>query len=126
MRNVSFGRAAFGSLVLALVVVVVGGGAAACSSERPSAATEAPSPSPSSSPTPDSKHAPRTIVMPDLVGQYWTDAEPVLRATGWRGILSKGADVPNSGYRTNQIVTQDPAAGRLIGADTVITMQFAT
>ena len=123
MRNVSFGRAAFGSLVLALVVV---GGAAACSSERPSAATDVPSPSPSTSPTPDSKHAPRTIVMPDVVGKYWTDAEPLLRAAGWRGILSKGADVPNSGYRTNQIVTQDPAAGQLIGADTVITMQFAT
>jgi serine/threonine-protein kinase len=64
--------------------------------------------------------------MPDVAGKYWTDAEPLLRAAGWRGILSKGADVSNSGYRTNQIVTQDPAAGQLIGADTVITLQFAT
>ena len=51
------------------------------------------------------------FVMPDLTGQFWTDAEPRLRALGWTGVLDKGADVQNSGQRTNAVVTQSPTAG---------------
>ena len=51
------------------------------------------------------------FTMPDLRGQFWTDAEPRLRAMGWTGPLDKGADARDSGQRTNAIVTQTPAAG---------------
>lgn len=40
------------------------------------------------------------FTMPNLVGQFWTDAEPTLRALGWTGVLNKGPDVPNAGTRT--------------------------
>ncbi len=51
------------------------------------------------------------FIMPDLRGQFWTDAEPRLRALGWTGVLDKGADVQNSGQRTNAVVTQSPSPG---------------
>ncbi len=51
------------------------------------------------------------FVMPNLTGQFWVDAEPNLRALGWTGVLIKGANVDNSGQRTNAVVTQNPPAG---------------
>ena len=51
------------------------------------------------------------FVMPDLTGQFWVDAEPQLRALGWTGVLIKGADVQNSGQRTNAVVSQSPSPG---------------
>ena len=65
------------------------------------------------------------FTMPDLTGQFWTDAEPNLRALGWTGVLTKGADVPNSGQRTNAVVTQSPAAGSGVNFDAPITLAFA-
>ena len=66
------------------------------------------------------------FVMPDLTGQFWTDAEPTLRALGWRGILNKGADVQNSGQRTNSVVSQSPSAGSGVNFDATITLSFAS
>jgi len=66
------------------------------------------------------------FVMPDLTGQFWTDAEPRLRALGWTGGLDKGADVPNSGQRTNAVVSQSPAAGTPVTFGSKITLNFAS
>lgn len=66
------------------------------------------------------------FVMPNLMGQFWLDAEPNLRALGWAGVLVKGADVPNSGQRTNAVVTQSPAPGAGINIDGLITLNFAS
>ena len=66
------------------------------------------------------------FVMPNLMGQFWVDAEPNLRALGWAGVLVKGADVPNSGQRTNVVVTQSPAPGAGINIDGLITLNFAS
>ncbi|MGV0714591.1 Stk1 family PASTA domain-containing Ser/Thr kinase [Mycolicibacterium sp. XJ662] len=66
------------------------------------------------------------FVMPDLSGQFWTDAEPRLRALGWTGVLDKGADVPNSGQRTNAVVRQSPAPGTGVNFGATITLSFAS
>jgi len=65
------------------------------------------------------------FTMPDLRGQFWTDAEPRLRALGWTGVLDKGADVRDSGQRTNAVVTQSPAPGTPINFGSTITLSFA-
>ncbi len=65
------------------------------------------------------------FTMPDLRGQFWTDAEPRLRALGWTGGLDKGADVRDSGQRTNAVVTQSPAPGTTMNYDATITLSFA-
>jgi serine/threonine-protein kinase len=66
------------------------------------------------------------FVMPDLTGQFWADAEPRLRALGWTGVLDKGADVPNSGQRTNAVVRQSPPPGTGVNFDSRITLNFAS
>ena len=66
------------------------------------------------------------FVMPDLRGQFWTDAEPRLRALGWIGVLDRGGDVQNSGQRTNAVVTQSPSAGTGVNYDGRITLSFAS
>ncbi|MGE2714335.1 Stk1 family PASTA domain-containing Ser/Thr kinase [Mycolicibacterium litorale] len=66
------------------------------------------------------------FVMPDLTGQFWTDAEPRLRALGWTGVLDKGGDVPNSGQRTNAVVRQTPTPGAGVNFDSRITLNFAS
>jgi serine/threonine-protein kinase len=65
------------------------------------------------------------FTMPDLRGQFWTDAEPRLRALGWTGFLDKGGDVRDSGQRTNAVVTQSPSAGSTVNFDATITLGFA-
>ena len=65
------------------------------------------------------------FMMPDLRGQFWTDAEPRLRALGWTGGLDKGADARDSGQRSNAVVTQSPAAGTPTNFNTTITLSFA-
>ena len=65
-------------------------------------------------------------MMPNLVGQFWTEAEPALRALGWTGVLVKGPDVPNSGQRANSVVAQIPAAGAGAGFAGSITLAFAS
>ncbi len=84
--------------------------------------------------TPTAKDAPITLkvsqgnqfVMPNLSGQFWTDAEPNLRALGWTGVLIKGADVQNSGQRSNAVVSQMPAAGSGVNFGASITLSFAS
>ncbi|WP_102144039.1 Stk1 family PASTA domain-containing Ser/Thr kinase [Mycobacterium hubeiense] len=66
------------------------------------------------------------FVMPDVRGMFWTDVEPLLRALGWTGVLVKGADVPNSGQRTNAVVTQNPAPGTGVNFGSSITLSFAS
>jgi eukaryotic-like serine/threonine-protein kinase len=65
------------------------------------------------------------FTMPDLRGQFWTDAEPRLRALGWTGFLDKGADARDSGQRTNAVVVQSPAAGSAVNFSATITLSFA-
>ncbi|MGV0577948.1 Stk1 family PASTA domain-containing Ser/Thr kinase [Mycolicibacterium elephantis] len=66
------------------------------------------------------------FVMPDLTGQFWTDAEPRLRALGWTGVLDKGADIPDSGQRTNAVVRQSPPPGTGVNFGATITLSFAS
>jgi len=66
------------------------------------------------------------FVMPNLAGQFWTDAEPNLRALGWTGVLVKGADVPNTGQRTNAVVAQSPSPGTGVNFGGSITLSFAS
>ena len=66
------------------------------------------------------------FLMPNLTGQFWVDAEPNLRALGWTGVLIKGANVDNSGQRTNAVVTQSPAPGAGVGYRDSITISFAS
>lgn len=66
------------------------------------------------------------FVMPNLAGQFWTDAEPNLRALGWTGVLVKGADVPNTGQRTNAVVAQSPSPGTGVTFGSSITLSFAS
>jgi serine/threonine-protein kinase len=65
------------------------------------------------------------FAMPNLVGQFWVDAEPNLRALGWTGVLVKGPDVPNSGQRTNAVVTQSPPPGAGVNFNGPVTLSFA-
>ena len=51
------------------------------------------------------------FMMPDLRGQFWTDAEPRLRALGWTGDLDKGPTSQNSGQRSNARGDSEPRAG---------------
>jgi len=74
---------------------------------------------------PSAPSRPHDLVMPDLRGMYWTDAEPALRTIGWTGVLDKAPDIPNAQYRKNSIAAQVPAPGQVITSDAVITLQFA-
>lgn len=65
------------------------------------------------------------FVMPNLIGQFWVDAEPALRALGWTGTLVKGPDVPNSGQRANAVVVQNPPPGSGADFGGSITLSFA-
>ena len=65
------------------------------------------------------------FVMPNLTGQFWADAEPILRGLGWTGALVKAADTPNSGQRTNAVVAQAPPPGSGVNFDASITLSFA-
>jgi eukaryotic-like serine/threonine-protein kinase len=66
------------------------------------------------------------FVMPDLTGQYWTDAEPRLRALGWTGMLDKGADVAGSDQQRNRVVYQSPQPGAGVNRDANITLKFGS
>jgi len=66
------------------------------------------------------------FVMPDLRGQFWTDAEPNLRALGWTGVLIKGPNADNSGVRSNGVVTQSPPAGSAVNFGASISLSFAS
>jgi beta-lactam-binding protein with PASTA domain len=64
------------------------------------------------------------FVMPNVVGQFWTDAEPLLRSKGWTGSLVKGSDVPAGDANRNRVMAQSPAPGTGVNRDGDITLQF--
>jgi eukaryotic-like serine/threonine-protein kinase len=66
------------------------------------------------------------FVMPNLVGKFWVDAEPILRTLGWTGGLVPGPDVQNSGQKTNAVVTQSPSPGTGVNLGSSITLSFAS
>jgi eukaryotic-like serine/threonine-protein kinase len=66
------------------------------------------------------------FVMPNVVGKFWTDAEPILRGLGWTGPLVPGPDVQNSGQKTNAVVTQSPSPGTGVNFGSSITLSFAS
>jgi beta-lactam-binding protein with PASTA domain len=66
------------------------------------------------------------FVMPNLLGEFWTDAEPYLRQLGWTGGLIKGPNVDNSGQKSNAVVTQSPQPGTGVNFNSSITLNFAS
>jgi beta-lactam-binding protein with PASTA domain/predicted Ser/Thr protein kinase len=66
------------------------------------------------------------FIMPNLVGQFWVDAEPNLRVLGWTGGLVRGPDMQNSGQRTNAVVTQSPSPGTAVNFGSPVTLSFAS
>ena len=64
------------------------------------------------------------FLMPDLIGSFWTEAEPRLRALGWTGVLDKGPDVDAGGSLHNKVVYQNPPAGAGVNRDGIITLKF--
>jgi eukaryotic-like serine/threonine-protein kinase len=64
------------------------------------------------------------ILMPDLMGQFWADAEPRLRALGWSGVMDRGADVDAGSSQHARIVSQSPSAGTAVNKDGIITLKF--
>ncbi|MFV0494082.1 Stk1 family PASTA domain-containing Ser/Thr kinase [Mycobacterium sp.] len=64
------------------------------------------------------------FVMPDLLGMFWTDAEPRLRALGWTGLLDKGLDVDAGGSQHNKIVFQKQPPGSGVNFDSSVTLKF--
>lgn len=65
------------------------------------------------------------FTMPNLRGMFWDEAFPYLQGLGWTGNLIKLPNAQNSGVPSNGIVTQDPAAGTPISANSPITLSFA-
>ncbi|MGH3970180.1 MAG: PASTA domain-containing protein, partial [Mycobacterium sp.] len=64
------------------------------------------------------------FVMPNLVGMFWTDADPQLKALGWTGVLIKGADVDAGGSSRARVVYQSPSAGQGVNKDGTISLTF--
>jgi len=68
------------------------------------------------------------FTMPDLRGQFWDAAYPLLQSLGWQNLGSNFVKLPNaqnSGQPTNAVVTQDPSPGTPIRTDGTITLSFA-
>lgn len=99
--------------VATLTAVVTASGIAACASDG----TLPPSTSISSTNL-------QEMVMPNLVGKYWMDAERELRHQGWRGILEKGPDIPVQPQNPYRILRQTPSAGEHMKSGDRITVQF--
>ncbi|MGH3847770.1 MAG: PASTA domain-containing protein, partial [Pseudonocardiaceae bacterium] len=64
------------------------------------------------------------FVMPNVMGMFWTEAEPLLRTLGWTGVLVKGADADAGGNYHNKVVYQSPASGEGVNRDANITLTF--
>jgi len=62
--------------------------------------------------------------MPNVVGQFWADAAPLMRSMGWVGGVEKLPDAHDSGYPYSAIVTQNPSEGQRVPTDIVIQLQF--
>jgi eukaryotic-like serine/threonine-protein kinase len=65
------------------------------------------------------------FVMPNLRGQFWVDAYPLLQSLGWTGNLVPLPTAQNSGVPSNGVVTQDPAAGTPLNFNSTIRLSFA-
>jgi beta-lactam-binding protein with PASTA domain len=65
-----------------------------------------------------------SISPPSVVGMYWTDAEPQLRAGGWTGPIVKASDVPVPAADRNRIMVQTPTPGEHLDTNATITLQF--
>ncbi len=67
------------------------------------------------------------FTMPNLLGgQFWVDAEPLLRSMGgWTGDLNKLPNAQNSGFPTNSVATMSPSAGTPLKFGDTITISFA-
>jgi serine/threonine protein kinase len=68
------------------------------------------------------------FTMPNLRGMFWDEAYPLLQSLGWQNVGSNFVKLPNaqnSGVPTNGVVTQDPAPGTPINANSTITLSFA-
>ena len=65
------------------------------------------------------------FTMPSLTGQFWVDAEPLLRSMGWTGELNKLSNAQNSGYPSNSVAQQSPAAGTPLKFGDSVTLSFA-
>ena len=65
------------------------------------------------------------FVMPNLRNQFWTTAEPLLKALGWTGAMVPLPVAQNSGAPTNGVATQDPSAGEAVNKDATIRLSFA-
>jgi eukaryotic-like serine/threonine-protein kinase len=65
------------------------------------------------------------FLMPNLRGQFWDEAYPMLSGLGWTGNLNKLPNAQNSGVPSNGIVTQDPAAGTPVKFGDPISLSFA-
>jgi beta-lactam-binding protein with PASTA domain len=101
--------------------------AAACASETPSSSTAPPSVTSTTNALPSTSTAQppqQSIVVPDLVGLMWPDAERLLRGAGWSGAIVKMPNATGAEQSPGGIVAQDPAPGTSIGADSPITVQF--
>jgi beta-lactam-binding protein with PASTA domain len=64
------------------------------------------------------------IVMPNLIGMHWQDAEPKLRSLGWTGAIVKGPEVQAGPQDRLRVIIQNPAAGEHLDRDGEITLQF--
>jgi serine/threonine-protein kinase len=65
------------------------------------------------------------FTIPDLRGQFWVDAEPLLRSMGWNGELNKLSNAQNSGYPSNAVATQSPAPMTTMKFSDPVTLSFA-
>lgn len=108
-------------ITLGLPAALAAIGVAACSSTTPPITTSSP---PSIVIPAQTGSAPKNIVMPDLVGMYWKEAQPKLYSLGWAGVIDKGPAIPGDPRHWNRIVTQSPAPGDPLTSDGRITLQF--
>jgi hypothetical protein len=118
-RGIELARMTRAILVCLTAVLTVIGGVACASDDR----SASPSLAPPNTPT---SLAPTPIVMPDVVGMYWPDAEPKLRSLGWIGSLVKGPDEPASPGDRNRVLFQSPSAGERVNPDGQITLRFGS
>jgi eukaryotic-like serine/threonine-protein kinase len=65
------------------------------------------------------------FMMPNLRGQFWVDAFPVLQSLGWTGALVPLPNAQNSGVPSNGVVTQDPPANTPVKFGDSIRLSFA-
>jgi hypothetical protein len=105
--------------------------AAACASETVSPTDTPPSVTPTTNALPSTtststaRPQQQPIVVPDLVGLTWPDAERLLRGVGWTGTIVRTPNPTGAEQSSRGIVAQDPAPGTSTSSDAPITLQFS-